>query len=377
VTVDPAQLAVLQYTGGTTGVLKGVMLTHRNLVANCTQIRHWLNDLREGDERFLAVAPFFHAYGLTVALNTPIAAGGSVICVLMARFDARLAAEVIARYRPTIFPGAPVVYRAINQVKDVRRSNLSSIKVCVSGSASLPRQVQAEFDRLTGATIVEGYGLTEASPGTHTNPIRGPRKMGSIGLPLPDTDAIIVDPETGAREVPSGEAGELVIRGPQVMQGYWRAPEETAAALRDGWLHTGDVARVDEDGFFYFVDRMKDLVIVGGRKVYPREIEECLHEHQKIKDAAVVGVRHRVGRDVLVAQVELKDGVDAEPEQLSRELLEFLRARLASCKVPRRLRIVDALPRSPTGRILRRDIRDAETAILQRDIRDAQAAHGR
>jgi len=374
VTVDPAQLAVLQYTGGTTGVPKGAMLTHRNLVANCTQMRYWLNDLREGDERFLAVVPFFHAYGLTVALNTPIAAGGSVICLPMAEFDARLVAEVIAQYRPTVFPGAPAVYDAINRVKDVRRYNLSSIKVCVSGSESLPREVQAEFERLTGATVVEGYGLTEASPGTHTNPVHGLRKVGSIGLPLPDTDAIIVDQETGAHEVPSGEPGELVIRGPQVMQGYWHAPEETAAVLRDGWLHTGDVARVDEDGFFYIVDRMKDLVIVGGRKVYPSEIEACLREHQTIEAAAVVGVPRRVGKELLVAQVVLKDGVDAEPEQLSRELLKFLRARLASYKVPRRLHIVDALPRSPVGKILRRDVRDAETAILQRDIRDARAA---
>jgi len=362
VTVEPGQLAVLQYTGGTTGIPKGAMLTHRNLVANCTQMRHWLRDLREGEERFLAVAPFFHVYGLTVALNTPVAIGASVVCPLMAQFDARLVAEVIARYRPTIFPGAPAVYLAINQLKDVRRYNLSSIKVCVSGSASLPREVQAEFERLTGATVVEGYGLTEASPGTHTNPVHGPRKPGSIGLPLPDTDAKIVDQDTGVAEVPPGEPGELVVRGPQVMQGYWRAPEETAATLRDGWLHTGDVARMDEDGYFYIVDRQKDLVIVGGLKVYPREIEECLHEHPKVKDAAVVGVPHRVRGELVVAHVVLKDGASGDPRQVRRELLEFLRARLASYKVPRRLRIVDALPKSAVGKVLRREIRDAETA---------------
>jgi long-chain acyl-CoA synthetase len=362
VPVDPDHLAVLQYTGGTTGVPKGAMLSHRNLVANCSQMRRWLSDMREGEERFLAVVPFFHVYGLTVALNTPVAVGASVICVLMAMFDARRVAETIARYRPTIFPGAPAVYLAINQLKDVGRYNLSSVKVCVSGSASLPREVQAEFERLTGATVVEGYGLTEASPGTHTNPVHGPRKPGSIGLPLPDTDARIVDQDTGEGDVAPGEPGELVIRGPQVMRGYWHAPDETAATLRDGWLYTGDIARMDDDGYFYIVDRKKDLVIIGGLKVYPREIEELLHEHPAVREAAVVGVPHRVRGEQLVAQVVLKNGAPGDPRQIRRELIEFCRSRLASYKVPRRVRIVDALPKSAVGKPLRREIRDAETA---------------
>ena len=360
VRVEPEHLAVLQYTGGTTGVPKGAMLSHRNLVANCMQMRHWLSDLREGEERFLGVVPFFHVYGLTVALNVPVATGGSVICVLMPMFDARLVAEAIARYRPTIFPGAPAVYLAINQLKNVQQYNLSSIKVCVSGSASLPREVQAEFERLTGATVVEGYGLSEASPGTHTNPVHGPRKAGSIGLPLPDTDARLVDQDTGELNVPPGEPGELVIRGPQVMQGYWRAPDETANTLRDGWLYTGDIARADDDGYFYVVDRKKDLVIIGGLKVYPREIEELLHEHPKIREAVVVGVPHHVRGEQLVAQVVLKDDAAGDSREIRRELIEFCRSRLAPYKVPRRVRVVDALPKSAVGKVLRREVRDAE-----------------
>ena len=365
--VEPEHLAVLQYTGGTTGLPKGAMLSHQNLVANCTQMRHWLGDTRDGEERFLAVVPFFHVYGLTVALNTAIAAGASVICVPMAMFDARRVAEAIARYRPTIFPGAPAVYLAINQLKEVRRYNLSSVKLCVSGSASLPREVQAEFERLTGATVVEGYGLTEASPGTHTNPIHGPRKTGSIGLPLPDTDARLVDQDTGEHDVAPGQPGELVIRGPQVMQGYWRAPDETAATLRDGWLYTGDIARMDEDGYFYIVDRKKDLVIIGGLKVYPREIEELLHEHPKVREAVVVGVPHRVRGEQLVAQVVLKDGVAGDSREIRRELIEFCRSRLAPYKIPRRVRVVDSLPKSTVGKVLRREIRDWE-------IRETEAA---
>ena len=325
-------------------------------------MRHWLTDLQEGKERFLSVAPFFHVYGLTVALNTAISVGATVICVVMGLFDTRLVAEMIARHRPTIFPGVPAMYVAINQLKDIQKYNLRSVRVCVSGSAPLPVEIQAQFERLTGATVVEGYGLSEASPGTHVNPVYGKRKVGSIGLPLPDTEARIVDLETGDRELPLGEPGELVIRGPQVMQGYWEAPEETAATLRGGWLHTGDIARIDEDGFFFIVDRMKDIVIVGGLKVYPREIEEVLHEHPKVKEAAVAGVSHRVRGEMLVAQVVLKDGVTDDPRQVRRELLEFSRARLASYKVPRRIEITSALPKTAVGKVLRREIRDAAAA---------------
>jgi long-chain acyl-CoA synthetase len=277
-------------------------------------------------------------------------------------FDTRVVAEMIARHRPTIFPGVPAMYVAINHLKDVQRYNLHSIRVCVSGSAPLPVEVQAQFERLTGAKLVEGYGLSEASPGTHVNPVYGLHKAGSIGLPLPDTDARIVDAETGTRELGAGEEGELVIRGPQVMKGYWNAPEETAAALRDGWLHTGDIARVDEDGYFFIVDRKKDVVNVGGLKVFPREVEEVLHEHPKVKEAAVAGVPHRVRGERLVAQVVLKDGAGGDAREVRRELLDYCRRRLAAYKVPRRIEIVPALPKSAVGKVLRREIRDAAAA---------------
>jgi len=352
VRVGPDDLAVLQYTGGTTGVPKGAVLTHHNLVANFIQMRSWLTDLREGEERFLSVAPFFHVYGLTVALNVAISIASTVICVIMGLFDTRTVAEMIARHRPTIFPGVPAMYVAINHLKDVKKYNLRSIRVCVSGSAPLPAEVQAEFERLTGATVVEGYGLSEASPGTHVNPIYAQRKVGSIGLPLPDTDARNVDAETG----------------PQVMQGYWHQPEETAAALRNGWLYTGDIARMDEEGYFFIVDRKKDVVNVGGLKVFPREIEEVLHEHPKVKEAAVAGVVHRVRGELLVAQVVLKDGVADDPRQVRRELLEYSKQRLAPYKVPRRIEIVPALPKTAAFKVLRREIREAAAARADDEV---------
>jgi long-chain acyl-CoA synthetase len=367
VSVSPDDLAILQYTGGTTGVPKGAMLTHRNLVANFTQMRSWLTDLKEGQERFLSVAPFFHVYGLTVSLNTAIGVASTVICVVMGLWETRLVAEMIARHRPTIFPGVPAMYMAINQLKDVQQYDLKSIKVCVSGSAPMPVEVQNKFEQLTGAKVVEGYGLSEASPGTHVNPVYGRRKVGSIGLPLPDTDVRIVDTETGEREMPIGEVGELVIRGPQVMQGYWNNPAETAAALRDGWLYTGDIARVDEDGYFFIADRKKDMVIVAGFKVFPREIEEVLLEHPKVKEAAVTGVTHKVRGEILVAQVVLKDGAADDPKQVRRELLDYSRQRLAPYKVPRRLEFTSALPKTALGKVLRREIREAVAARADDD----------
>jgi long-chain acyl-CoA synthetase len=285
----------------------------------------------------------------------------------MGLWETRLVAEMIARHRPTIFPGVPAMYMAINQLKDVQQYDLKSIKVCVSGSAPMPVEVQNKFEQLTGAKVVEGYGLSEASPGTHVNPVYGRRKVGSIGLPLPDTDVRIVDTETGEREMPIGEVGELVIRGPQVMQGYWNNPAETAAALRDGWLYTGDIARVDEDGYFFIADRKKDMVIVAGFKVFPREIEEVLLEHPKVKEAAVTGVTHKVRGEILVAQVVLKDGAADDPKQVRRELLDYSRQRLAPYKVPRRLEFTSALPKTALGKVLRREIREAVAARADDD----------
>ncbi|MBI4278327.1 MAG: long-chain fatty acid--CoA ligase, partial [Armatimonadetes bacterium] len=281
--------AVLQYTGGTTGIPKAAVLTHRNLVANIWQVRHWLTMLEEARDPFLVALPLFHVYGL-LAGNVAVATANTVILVLMRLFDARAVAEAIRGFRPSFFPGVPAMYLAINQLKDVRRYNLSSIKACVSGAAALPAEVQAQFERLTGGRLVEGFGLSEASPVTHANPIGGIRKPGSIGVPLPDTDAAIIDLETGSRVLDPGEIGELVVRGPQVMKAYWNAPEETRVTLRHGWLHTGDIARMDEDGYFFIVDRKKDMILAGGFNIDPREIEEVLYQHPKVKEAVALGV---------------------------------------------------------------------------------------
>ncbi len=352
---DPA---VLQYTGGTTGIPKAAVLTHRNLVCNCLQARTWLTDLKEGQERMLSVAPFFHVYGMTVCMNLSVVVAAANVMLLMRLFDAKTVAEAVPKYQPTIFPGAPAMYMAINQLRDVEKYNLKSIRACVSGSAALPVEVQRRFEELTGGRLVEGYGMSEASPLTHANPIYGTRKSGSIGVPVPSTDAKIVDLESGTRDLPVGEVGELVVRGPQVMKGYWNNPGETDRTIRNGWLYTGDIARMDEEGFFYIEDRKKDMVNIGGFKVFPREIEEVLYEHPKVKEVAVAGVHHRVRGEMLVAHVVPKDGGDARA--LKRELRDFAAQRLSAYKVPRRFEIVSEIPKTFIGKALRWQIREKE-----------------
>ncbi len=351
---EPWDLAVLQYTGGTTGTPKAAMLTHRNLVANALQAVHWFPTLRRGKEVFAAALPFFHVYGLTCALNAPVAWAATI--VPLPQFNAREVLERVARHRVTFFPGVPAMYVALSHVKGFAGYDLSSVKRFFSGAAPLPLEVKERFERLSGGVMVEGYGLSEASPVTHVNPGFGLQKAGSIGIPLPDTEARIVDLETGERELPPGEEGELVIRGPQVMKGYWNRPEETAAALRDGWLYTGDVARMDEDGYFYIVDRKKDMVIVGGFNVYPREVEEVLYRHPAVKEAAVAGVSHPLRGETLVAYVVPR------AEVTPGEIVAFCRDRLPPYKVPRRVRIVDAIPKTLVGKPLRRAIRERESA---------------
>ncbi len=348
----PDDLAVLQYTGGTTGTPKAAMLTHRNLVANALQAISWFPSLRYGEEVFAAVLPFFHVYGLTCVLNVSTALAASM--VLFPQFQAREVLAGVARHRVTFFPGVPAMYVAMSHLKDLSRYPLGSVRLFFTGAAPMPVEVKERFERLSGGSVVEGYGLSEASPVTHANPGYGRHKPGSIGLPLPDTEARIVDLETGERELPPGEEGELVVRGPQVMKGYWNRPEETAAALRGGWLHTGDVARMDADGYFYIVDRKKDVVIVGGFNVYPREIEELLYQHPAVKEAAVVGVSHPLRGEVLVAYVVPRQPVTPA------EVLAFCRDRLPPYKVPRRVRIVDVIPKTLVGKPLRRVIRERE-----------------
>jgi long-chain acyl-CoA synthetase len=352
--VGPEDLALLQYTGGTTGVPKGVMLTHRNLVANTIQCRAWMPSLRDGQEVFLGVIPFFHVYGMTACMNLAIATGGSI--VLLPRFVTKDVLRAIVASRATLFMGVQAMYVAINNFPDVRRYDLSSIRICISGAGPLHVEVQERFEALTGGKVVEGFGLSEASPVTHVTPIFGKRKKGTIGLPLPDTDAKIVDVESGTRELPVGEPGELIVKGPQVMRGYWRRPEESAAVVHDGWLHTGDIATVDDEGYFAIVDRKKDMIKTKGENVYPREVEEVLYRYPKIKDAVVVGVPEEFMGEMIKAYVVLKDG-EAATEN---EIIEHCGRDLARFKVPKAVEFRRELPRTMVGKVLRRVLLEEE-----------------
>ena len=358
--IDPEEIALFQYTGGTTGVAKGVMLTHRNLVANAYQVRLWIPQAVEGQEKALAVLPFFHVYGMTTAMNLPILLAAEMI--LIPRFEIRQILQTSHKERPTIFPGLPTMYQAVNMMEGVEKFDLSSIKYCISGAAPLPLEVMKRFKSLTGAKLVEGYGLTEASPVTHANPLEGLIKEGSIGIPFPDTDSKIVDLETG-EDLPVGQAGELCVKGPQVMKGYWNMPEETEQVLTgDGWLKTGDIARMDEDGYFYIVDRKKDMIIAGGYNIYPRDIDEVLFSHPKIQDAVTVGVPDPYRGETVKAFVVLKPGETATEE----EIIAFCRERLAKYKVPKLVEFRDELPKSLVGKVLRKVLREEEIKKYQK-----------
>jgi long-chain acyl-CoA synthetase len=352
VSVDPDEVALLQYTGGTTGFSKGAMLTHYNLVSDVVQCVSWNVGGERGKERMLAVLPFFHVYGMTVTMNEAIYLAATII--LLPRFQVDDCLEAINRHQPTRFPGVPTMYIAIINHPKVKEYNISSIKVCSSGSAPMPVEALKKFEELTGGKISEGYGLTEASPVTHANPFSGKRKIGSIGLPRPDTDAKIVDLETGERDLPPGEEGELCIRGPQVMKGYWNRPEDTARSLRDGWLYTGDIARMDEEGYFYIVDRKKDMIICGGYNVYPREVEEALYLNPKILEASVLGVPDPYRGETVKAFVVLKPGQKAAAE----EIIEFCRQNLARFKVPTLVEFRNELPKSHVGKVLKKVLRE-------------------
>jgi long-chain acyl-CoA synthetase len=350
--LTPSDIACLQYTGGTTGTAKGAMLTHANLVINACQATNWLTLGRGRAEVMVAALPLFHIYAMTCVMISSVLAGGSV--VILPRFELRAALNVIRRYHPTIFHGVPTMYVAFNTAAHVERYGFSSLRICMSGGAPLPVEVREKFEALTGGRLVEGYGLTETSPVTHINPPAGSPKVGSIGLPLADTEARIVDLETGLRELAVGEVGEIVIRGPQVMQGYWNQPEETALVLHDGWLHTGDVARKDADGYYYIVDRKKDIIIAGGYNIYPREVEEVLWEFPRILEAAVIGVPDAYRGETVKAFVVLQPGTSATAD----EIIAFCRERLATYKVPRQVVFRDSLPKSGVGKYLRSALRN-------------------
>ncbi len=355
VEVSPDDVALLQYTGGTTGIPKAAMLTHHNAVTNAIQMRRWITTLEEGRERVMGAIPYFHAYGMTVSMSMGIYSAAELVLLANPRPVDRVL-QAIHREGVTIYPGIPSMYAGIINHPSVSKYNLKSVKVCISGAAPLPMDVQLKFGEITGGRLVEGYGLTEAAPVTHCNPINGERRAGSIGLPLPDVDAKIMDYEKLV-EQPVGLDGELWLRGPQVMKGYWRHPDETANVItEDGWLRTGDIARVDADGYFYIVDRLKDIIISSGLNIVPHEVEEVLLEHPHVQEAVVAGIPDPQRGETVKAFVVLKAGTEATAD----ELIAFCRERLAAFKVPRYVEFRAELPKTTVGKLLRRVLVEEE-----------------
>ncbi|MCM3588016.1 long-chain fatty acid--CoA ligase [Mesobacillus maritimus] len=340
-------IAVIQYTGGTTGKMKGAMLTHYNLLANVVQSYSMYGDnMVKGEETILTATPLYHVYAMTSAMNLGIYIGAELL--LFRKFEVNDVLEKVDKYRPTFFPGVPKMYIAFVNHPEIEKHRLDCLKTCSSGSAPLPVEVIRKFERLTGATIGEGFGLSEASPSTHRNPPFGIRKVGSIGIPFPKTDCKIIDDsgnELGAKSV-----GELLIKGPQIMKGYWGNPEESAATLQDGWLHTGDLATMDEEGYFYIVGRKKEMIIVGGFNIYPQEIEGVLYEYPEIQEAAVVGIPHEEHGEIVKAFVVPKTGMEIDLE----ELKGYCYSKLTPYKVPKQIEIRDKLPRNTVGKLLKR-----------------------
>jgi len=356
VVVRPDDIAVLQYTGGTTGVSKGAILTHRNLVGNCQSVASWLHLPEFADEVVLAALPFFHVFGLTLAMNFPVFVGGAMALVPNPR-DIPAVLQAVTKRRVTLFMGVPAMFAALSRYPGIEKFDISCVKSCFSGSAPLPVDVIQKFEQLTGSRIVEGFGLTETSPVSHGNPM-GRRKVGSVGVPFIETDSRIVDLDTGTRDLPPGEDGELIIKGPQVMQGYWNKPEETALALRDGWLHTGDIAHTDPDGYVYISGRKKDMIIVSGYNVYPDEVDGVLGAHPAVLEAATIGVPDPKRGELVKSFVVLRPGMTATTE----EITAYCRENLAAYKVPRAIEFMTELPKSPVLKILRRELRAQEIA---------------
>jgi len=355
--LSASDLAVLQYTGGTTGVSKGAMLTHGNLAANTVQTASWFPVARPGEEVFLGALPFFHVFGLTVAMNFPIFIGGEIVVVPNPR-DIRGLVRAIEHHRVSIFPIVPAMVRAISNLPKIEEADLSSVNVCVSGSAPLPEAALRRFEELTGGKIIEGFGLTEASPVTHCNPVHGERIVNSIGLPFPNTDCRIVSAEDGHTDVAPGEEGELLIRGPQVMRGYWNQPLETAAALRDGWLHTGDLATMDSRGYFRIVGRKKEMIVAAGYKIYPDEVDRVLALHPDVLESATIGVPDDKRGETVKSFVVLQPGREVQPY----ELTAFCGKHLAPYKVPKQIEMRKELPKSSVLKVLRRQLLEEELA---------------
>ncbi|CAN5800285.1 long-chain fatty acid--CoA ligase [soil metagenome] len=366
---DPAtEIAALVYTGGTTGPSKGAMLSHANLVSNARQASAWLNVVRQGEDGIVAALPFFHSFG-TLVMDFAMTKAAKLI--LLPRFEIDMALKAISKEKPTLFPGVPRMYIALNQDARTPKHDLASLKACISGAAPLPMAVAKRFEQITGgAKVVEGYGLSECSPVTHANPLVGERKEGFIGMPLPDTDVKLTDLDEPDREVPQGERGEMCIRGPQVMLGYWNRPDETGLVIRGRWLHTGDVAIMDEQGYFQIVDRIKDMILVSGFNVYPTEIEAELYRHPKILKCAVAGVPDDTTGERVKAYIVLKPGETATAE----EIVAWCRAPdqgLSGYRVPKEIEFRDELPETLIGKVLRRVLQEEERTKLRASSADA------
>ena len=348
------------YTGGTTGLSKGAMLSHYNLVANANQGAAWFPNLRDGEDSVMCVLPFFHSYGMTVCMNIGILRAGKL--VLLPRFVLGDTLKAIQKEKPTMFPGVPRLYIALNEADETKSFDLTSIRACLSGAAALPLAVAEKFESITGSKVAEGYGLTETSPISHANPIEGRRKEGFIGMPIPDTDCKLVDLDDPTKEMPPGEPGELAISGPQVMLGYWNKPDETAGMIKeeDGvrWLYTGDVAMVDEEGYFKIVDRKKEMIIVSGFNVYPTDIEQVLYRNPKVEKVAVVGVPDETTGEAVKAFIVLRKGEEATPK----EIIDWSRGDLTGYRVPKQVEFRDSLPETLVGKVLRRVLLEEEKA---------------
>ena len=355
VDVTPDDVALFQYTGGTTGLAKGAVALHRNLVANTMQSRVWFVDVKDGQDTTLAAIPLFHVYGMIVAMSLSVQAAATMILIPNAR-DIDNLLTAIHQHKPSLFPGVPTLYNAINNHPNLAKYNIKSVQACISGSAPLMPETKLKFEQNTGGKLMEGYGLSEAPTATHCNPLNGENRTGSIGLPFPDVDCRIVSLDDGVTDMPTGDIGELAIKGPQVMKGYWNMTTETQNALRDGWLFTGDIARVDKDGYFYIVDRKKDMVIAGGFNIYPTNIERVLKEIPQVLDIAAAGVPDPYRGETIKVWIVVKPGQTLTEANV----LDFAKKNLAKFEVPTSIEFRSELPKTMVGKVLRRALVEEE-----------------
>ena len=352
VTIYPEEnIVLLQYTGGTTGVPKGAMLTHANVVANTEQASLWCHSFKPGEEKMLGILPFFHVFAMTAVMN--LAVRNALEIIALPRFELKDTIKLIHKKKPDYMMAVPAIFNAINNFPGIEKFNLKSLKFCISGGAPLPVEIKKKFEDKTGCTVVEGYGLTESSPITHVNPLYGENRTGSIGFVLPGTEIRLIDPESGDDVTEKRERGELCIRGPQVMKGYWNKPEATEKTLRDGWLYTGDIATIDADGYTYIVDRLKDMIITNGYNVYPRNVEEAIYLHPSVEECIVAGLPHPERGEIVKAWIKCKNG----RELSATDLKEFLKDHLSPMEIPREYEFRDQpLPKTMIGKLSRKDV---------------------